>query len=227
MNVDQEDEHSWLRREDEFVRGLLERARADARRLPRRAAAREGGGSARRPVAGAGVRVHARRALGRRRGRSAVRRAAARVRRLERARLRLPRPGGRRRARALAGLRAGVQARRQRVGRAVPSGDPGRPGGALAERGPRAERERARSRSCAGATTSGARSAPGCCGRSSRPLRRRLLAAAEPPVDESSRFCHRQRGPPACPGSDPGRVRRSHVSRGRSSRRDHSCHDPT
>jgi GMP synthase-like glutamine amidotransferase len=25
MNVDQEDEHPWLRREDEFVRGLLER----------------------------------------------------------------------------------------------------------------------------------------------------------------------------------------------------------
>ncbi len=49
MNVDEEDEHPWLLGEAELIRGLV--AGDAARRLPRRAAPREGGRCTRGPLA--------------------------------------------------------------------------------------------------------------------------------------------------------------------------------
>ena len=74
MNVDQEDEHPWLRAEDELVRDAPRARRAAARRLPRRSAAGEGGRRARRPVAGAGARLRPRELTDDAEARSALRR---------------------------------------------------------------------------------------------------------------------------------------------------------
>ena len=147
---------------------------------------------------------------------------------LERARYAFHVPEDARRAGALARVLAGVPARRQRVGRAVPSGDP----------------RRARSRTGCARTASRTRSelvdelrerydewrsfGAGLLRSFLAAAEGRLLAAAEPPVDESSRFCHRQRGRSGhVRGQTPDVSGGVSVSRGRSSRRDHSCHEPT
>ena len=104
---------------------------AGARHLPRCAAAGEG--STRVRPAGERVRdrLVPRRADGRGRRGPGARAATADLRGIPVALLRPRHPGGRSRARAESDLHAGIQARRERVGRPVPSrGDP-RPGGEL------------------------------------------------------------------------------------------------
>ena len=149
QNVDEEDEHSWLRREDEFVRELLER------RVPTLGVCL--GGQLLAKAAGAHVGPSPEPEFGF--TRVELSDAAAGdplfgslphefdVWNAHGYAFHVPEDGVElaRSPRLLAGF----QARGQRVGRAVPSGDPCRPGDALAARGPRSEREASFWTSCA------------------------------------------------------------------------------